>query len=289
MMIHVSNMTLTYPNKKGVFDLSFDVKKGEVVGYLGPNGSGKTTTIRALLGFIKANSGEVIINGLNAFNDASQIMKVVGYLPGEISFLKGLTVKQLLSYTLKFRNSHESEKMEKLLHYFQLNVNGDVKTLSKGEKQKLALVIAFMNDAKLLILDEPTSGLDPLMRNKFIELVLEEKKAGKTIFMSSHLFDEIEKTCDKVLIIKKGRIVQESNLKTLKSQERKCFLIKTAEEDKLKYLGYPLGEKSAFGVEVFVYGDQIDGFLKAISTLKIISFEERKQNLEEIFLNLYKE
>lgn len=200
MMIHVSNMTLTYPNKKGVFDLSFDVKKGEVVGYLGPNGSGKTTTIRALLGFIKANSGEVIINGLNAFNDASQIMKVVGYLPGEISFLKGLTVKQLLSYTLKFRNSHESEKMEKLLHYFQLNVNGDVKTLSKGEKQKLALVIAFMNDAKLLILDEPTSGLDPLMRNKFIELVLEEKKAGKTIFMSSHLFDEIEKTCDKVLI-----------------------------------------------------------------------------------------
>ncbi|MCK9166916.1 MAG: AAA family ATPase, partial [Acholeplasmataceae bacterium] len=152
-----------------------------------------------------------------------------------------------------------------------------------------ALVIAFMNDAKLLILDEPTSGLDPLMRNKFIELVLEEKKAGKTIFMSSHLFDEIEKTCDKVLIIKKGRIVQESNLKTLKSQERKCFLIKTAEEDKLKYLGYPLGEKSAFGVEVFVYGDQIDGFLKAISTLKIISFEERKQNLEEIFLNLYKE
>jgi len=288
-MIHVSNMTLTYPNKKGVFDLSFDVKKGEVVGYLGPNGSGKTTTIRALLGFIKANSGEVIINGLNAFNDASQIMKVVGYLPGEISFLKGLTVKQLLSYTLKFRNSHESEKMEKLLHYFQLNVNGDVKTLSKGEKQKLALVIAFMNDAKLLILDEPTSGLDPLMRNKFIELVLEEKKAGKTIFMSSHLFDEIEKTCDKVLIIKKGRIVQESNLKTLKSQERKCFLIKTAEEDKLKYLGYPLGEKSAFGVEVFVYGDQIDGFLKAISTLKIISFEERKQNLEEIFLNLYKE
>src|SRR5690554_467304 len=289
MMIHVSNMTLTYPNKKGVFDLSFDVKKGEVVGYLGPNGSGKTTTIRALLGFIKANSGEVIINGLNTFNDASQIMKVVGYLPGEISFLKGLTVKQLLSYTLKFRNSHESEKMEKLLHYFQLNVNGDVKTLSKGEKQKLALVIAFMNDAKLLILDEPTSGLDPLMRNKFIELVLEEKKAGKTIFMSSHLFDEIEKTCDKVLIIKKGRIVQESNLKTLKSQERKCFLIKTAEEDKLKYLGYPLGEKSAFGVEVFVYGDQIDGFLKAISTLKIISFEERKQNLEEIFLNLYKE
>ncbi|MCK9289304.1 MAG: ABC transporter ATP-binding protein [Acholeplasmataceae bacterium] len=289
MMIHVSNMTLTYPNKKGVFDLSFDVKKGEVVGYLGPNGSGKTTTIRALLGFIKANSGEVIINGLNAFNDASQIMKVVGYLPGEISFLKGLTVKQLLSYTLKFRNSHESEKMEKLLHYFQLNVNGDIKTLSKGEKQKLALVIAFMNDAKLLILDEPTSGLDPLMRNKFIELVLEEKKAGKTIFMSSHLFDEIEKTCDKVLIIKKGRIVQESNLKTLKSQERKCFLIKTAEEDKLKYLGYPLGEKSAFGVEVFVYGDQIDGFLKAISTLKIISFEERKQNLEEIFLNLYKE
>jgi len=288
-MIHVSNMTLTYPNKKGVFDLSFDVKKGEVVGYLGPNGSGKTTTIRALLGFIKANSGEVIINGLNAFNDASQIMKVVGYLPGEISFLKGLTVKQLLSYTLKFRNSHESEKMEKLLHYFQLNVNGDIKTLSKGEKQKLALVIAFMNDAKLLILDEPTSGLDPLMRNKFIELVLEEKKAGKTIFMSSHLFDEIEKTCDKVLIIKKGRIVQESNLKTLKSQERKCFLIKTAEEDKLKYLGYPLGEKSAFGVEVFVYGDQIDGFLKAISTLKIISFEERKQNLEEIFLNLYKE
>lgn len=208
MMIHVSNMTLTYPNKKGVFDLSFDVKKGEVVGYLGPNGSGKTTTIRALLGFIKANSGEVIINGLNAFNDASQIMKVVGYLPGEISFLKGLTVKQLLSYTLKFRNRHESEKMEKLLHYFQLNVNGDIKTLSKGEKQKLALVIAFMNDAKLLILDEPTSGLDPLMRNKFIELVLEEKKAGKTIFMSSHLFDEIEKTCDKVLIIKKGRIVQ---------------------------------------------------------------------------------
>lgn len=208
MMIHVSNMTLTYPNKKGVFDLSFDVKKGEVVGYLGPNGSGKTTTIRALLGFIKANSGEVIINGLNAFNDASQIMKVVGYLPGEISFLKGLTVKQLLSYTLKFRNRHESKKMEKLLHYFQLNVNGDIKTLSKGEKQKLALVIAFMNDAKLLILDEPTSGLDPLMRNKFIELVLEEKKAGKTIFMSSHLFDEIEKTCDKVLIIKKGRIVQ---------------------------------------------------------------------------------
>ncbi|MEG0570815.1 MAG: ABC transporter ATP-binding protein [Oscillospiraceae bacterium] len=270
-MIEVKNLTLKYPSGKGVFELDFKVNEGEVMGYLGPNGAGKTTTIRALMGFMSANSGKATINGLDCYTKAPEIKRSLGYIPGEIAFPDGIDGTDYLKFLCKMRGTTDLAPMKKLIERFELDTHGKVKKYSKGMKQKLGIVIAFMHNPDVLILDEPTSGLDPLMQSNFIDLVNEEKKKGKTILMSSHMFEEVERTCDNVLIIKDGRIIKQSDVATLKSERRKTYIVKT---------------KS--GEETFnIRGEELGDFIKKLGTMDVLSLDVKTQGLEEIFMSFY--
>ena len=195
-MLKVKNITKDYGHQRGVFDLSFNVEAGEVMGFLGPNGAGKTTTIRTLMGFIQPDHGRVSIKGHDCFRNAAQIQKDVGYLPGEIAFMDDMDGMEFIKFIAAMKKMPNLRKAQELLDYFELEPKGRIKKMSKGMKQKIGLVCALMNEPEILILDEPTSGLDPLMQKKFIDKIKEEKQKGTTILMSSHLFEEVEQTCE---------------------------------------------------------------------------------------------
>ncbi|MEG2212111.1 MAG: ABC transporter ATP-binding protein [Raoultibacter sp.] len=270
-MIEVTNLTLKYSSGKGVFDLNFKVKEGEAMGYIGPNGAGKTTTLRALMGFMAANSGTASINGLDCYAKAPEIKRILGYIPGEIAFPDGINGADYLKFLCKMRGTTDLEPMRQLVERFELDMHGKVKKYSKGMKQKLGIVIAFMHNPDVLVLDEPTSGLDPLMQSNFIDLVNEEKKKGKTILLSSHMFEEVERTCDNVLIIKDGRIIKQSDVAALKSEQRKTYIVKTK-----------AGEQ-----EFTVRGEELGAFIKKLGTMDVLSLDVKTQGLEEIFMSFY--
>ncbi|MCL1901738.1 MAG: ABC transporter ATP-binding protein [Firmicutes bacterium] len=245
-MIKVRGLTMQYKSGKGVFDLDFDVKEGEVVGFIGPNGAGKTTTIRCLLGYMQgqANS-ECSIDGMHCFNDAPKIAENLGFIAGEPVFPDGMGGTEYLNFLAKIRakNNKEEEqkiknKTKELCDYFEINPNSKIKQMSKGMKQKVALIAAFMHDPKIYILDEPSSGLDPIMQNKFIDLILKEKKRKKTILMSTHIYDEVERTADFVIIIKDGKIVAKDKACNLKQKRRSEYVV-----DINYYLGLSGGKK----------------------------------------------
>jgi len=290
-MINVRGLTLKYPSGKGVFELDFSVKKGQVMGYLGPNGAGKTTTIRALLGFMKPNSGTCSIGGLDCSKSAPEIKKALGYIPGEIAFLDGMNGDEFLKFMHDMRGTKDLSRQKQLLEMFELDPKGKIKKFSKGMKQKLGIITAFMHNPDVLILDEPTSGLDPLMQSRFVELILNEKNKGKTILMSSHVFDEVEKTCDNVLIIKDGRIVKQSDVQTLKNSQRKGFEIKPADAASaliiLKAAGFQVSLVAGGILEVFVTGENVDRFIKTAAQFSILNFDIKTQSIEDIFMQFY--
>lgn len=289
-MIEVNNLTLQYPNNKGIFDLNFEVGQGEVLGYLGPNGAGKTTTIRCLMGFTNPDKGEAKIFNLDCIKKSPEIQKKLGYIPGEIAFFETMSGKEFLDFLGKMRGTKDQKRKEELIERFELDPSGKIRKYSKGMKQKVGIIAAFMHNPDVLILDEPTSGLDPLMQNRFIELVLEEKKQGKTILMSSHIFDEVERTCDNVIIIKDGRIVEKDSVQGLKNSQVKAFYLELKNPqhyELLKNAGFeakPLGNNK---LEVYIKGDSLTPFLKIISEAGVVSLENKIQTLEEIFLNFY--
>ncbi len=290
-MIEVKDLTMTYPSGKGIFDLNFTVNEGEVMGYLGPNGAGKTTTIRALMGFMNPHKGSATINSLDCWTSAPLIKKNLGYIPGEISFPDGMSGEEFLRFMNDMRGVKNISRQKQLIDMFELNPKGKIRKFSKGMKQKLGIVAAFMHDPEVLILDEPTSGLDPLMQNRFVELILSEKAKGKTILMSSHMFEEVERTCDNVLIIKDGKIVVQSDVHTLKASQRKGFILTTTDVNAtvnlLKAEGFEIGSVLDNSVEVYVTGDNIDGFIKTISKFTILNFDVKTQSLEDIFMQFY--
>lgn len=286
-MIKVDDITIKYPNNRGIFNISFEVKKGEVVGYLGPNGAGKTTTIRALMGFMKTNNGTCTINGLDCFKNSHDIMKNLGYIPGEIIFPSDMTCMQFLNYQCELRSLKDKTLMNTLIKRFDLNTKSVIKECSKGMKQKLGIISAFMHDPEFLILDEPTSGLDPLMQNEFIKLVEEEKKKGKTILISSHMFEEIERTCSRVIIIKDGHIKTNTDIESLKLAGINCFIIETEEIDKLKKSNFEVKHIINNTYEISIKGNEVDKFIKELSKITVTKLDVKKQTLENAFLHFY--
>ncbi len=289
MSIFIEGLTHSFSNGKGIFDLDFEVKSGEVFGYLGPNGAGKSTTIRHLLGFMKADSGKAVINGKDCWRDSAEIKKSAGYLPGEMAFIEGMNGKEFLDLLSGMRGTKDKTMRRDLISRFDFDIKTPIRKMSKGMKQKVGIVAAFMHNPDLLILDEPTSGLDPLMQQIFIELILEEKKKGKTILMSSHSFQEIDRTCDRAGIIKNGRIVAVENVHDLKNVQRQKFIVALA--DKISMLNLidssleteQLDEER---VEVIIQGDY-DAFIDILTTCKITHLESRSQGLEDIFMHYY--
>lgn len=299
-IIEVKNLTKDYGSGRGVFDVSFAVKKGEVFGFLGPNGAGKSTTIRHLMGFSKPDKGNTYILGEPTFNKYYEILNHVGYIPGEIALPAGLTGWQFLRMMQDLQHIHNEDKLNSMLTLFELDdvtLQGETKRMSLGVKRKLAIVAAFMSDPDVLILDEPTSGLDPVMQENFIKFIHEEKSRGKTILLSSHIFSEIDSTCDRIAIIKDGRIVSEFVADDLKHASKKYYMIDFKDEknvNKFKKSINKIPSAEILKIEdnkVFISleDEDMNKAIEILSGLEINEFSNRKESLEDYFMKFYKE
>ena len=287
--IEVNGLTCDYGRGRGVFDLHFTVESGEVFGFLGPNASGKTTTIRHLMGFAKPTSGTCQIEGRNCFESAAVIQETLGYLPGDICLFPDMNGKAFLSFMANYRGMKTMGRTRELIDRFDLDIRQPIRRMSKGAKQKLALVCAFMHDPKILILDEPTASLDLLMQHAFIDLILEEKIKGKTILMSSHRFSEVEKTCDRIGILKNGRLQTVSSLDELRKTERRVYLVTLENEEAAHALQQePVHIIEAQGrmLKIAVYRD-LRSLLSILANYPVMTLDNVGQSLEEIFLHYY--
>ena len=288
-VIEIDQLSKDYGGQRGIFDITLSVAKGEVFGFLGPNGAGKSTTIRHLMGFIHADKGSCQIDGLDCMTDRAEIQTKLGYLPGEIAFMDDMIGLEFIKFMAKMRRMTDLSKAYELMELFELNPDGKIKKMSKGMKQKVGIVCAFMHDPDILILDEPSSGLDPLMQNRFIELLLTEKEKGKTIFMSSHIFEEIERTCDRCAMIKDGRLIAIEDMQTLKASKQKTYLITFADEQlTARFLTENFESQlvSKTQVNVSIKGD-LNHLLQVISEYNVSELDVKTPTLEELFLHFY--
>ncbi|KLI18688.1 ABC transporter ATP-binding protein [Brachyspira hyodysenteriae] len=289
-VIKVNNITKDYGAMRGVFDLSFEVNKGEIFGMLGPNGAGKTTTIRQLMGFIKSDKGNAEILNMNCFDKRENIQSKLGYLPGEIAFMDEMKGDDFINFIADMKSIKNKNRMKELIEIFELDANRKINKMSKGTKQKIGIVCTFMNEPEVIILDEPTSGLDPLMQKKFIDLILEEKKKGTTIFMSSHIFEEIEKTCDRTAILKDGRLIAIENMEELKSKKNKNFEVIFKTEKDAENFKNQISFKCELNnniVKIVIANNEVNSFIKELSNYDILDINSSSQTLEELFLHFY--
>lgn len=297
-IIQAENLTKDYGHGRGVFDVSFAIGQGEIYGFLGPNGAGKTTTIRHLMGFSKPQKGRVSIFGRESFGCYYENMRNVGYIPGEIALPAGLTGYEFIGMIKKMKGINSDILLKQLLDIFRFEPKGETKRMSLGEKRKLAIITAFMGDPEVLILDEPTSGLDPIMQDVFVSFIKEQKKQGKTIMLSSHMFSEIDTTCDRIAIIKDGIIVSEfvaNDLKhatnkryrlTLKSlADFEVFLGKNSDSGIIKIISSdPAGLSIIFDCDDL----NIDGVIAELSEYDAERLSHLKETLEDYFMSYYK-
>lgn len=230
-VIELKKLTKDYGECRGIFDIDLSISEGEMMGFAGTNGSGKTTTIRSILGFVRPTSGAAYVNGLEAWKHSSEFIRNIGYVPGEIAFPDLPTGTAFLTGRAEFLGVRDMSYADELIKRLQLDPRAPLKRMSKGMKQKTAIVAALMADPAIIILDEPTTGLDPLMRDAFLEIIRDEHKKGKTIFMSSHMFEELESTCDRVALISNGRIVDTADLDSIRNPKKREFKIEFANED----------------------------------------------------------
>ena len=299
-VIQVEHLTKDFGHNRGVFDVSFNVEKGEVYGFLGPNGAGKTTTIRHIMGFSRPQTGHTLVNGLSSWENYYEIQKNLGYLPGEIALPDSLTGTQFIKMMADLRKITDMSYTETLLKRFELDPSGGLKRMSLGMKRKLAIVTAFMHDPAVLVLDEPTSGLDPVMQEIFIEFIKTEKKRGKTILLSSHIFSEVDATCDKISIIKDGRLVSSFIADDLRHSKTKTFKIEfSSKADFERFQRNSNMDNTPIPYEVASVKEQrnqanihiddkdINEFIELISGYRLKFFSEIKFTLEDYFMSFY--
>jgi ABC-2 type transport system ATP-binding protein len=206
-MVETKQLSKNYKHNRGVHDMNMAIQQGEVVGIVGKNGAGKTTTMRMLMGFIHPSKGSAAIRGMDAWSKAAKTKPLIGYVPGEIAFPDTKSGATFLQNELALLRANKDEYVNELIQRFKIDLTADLRRMSKGMKQKTALVCAFMTKPPLLLLDEPTTGLDPVMRDAFIDLILQVKAQGTTVFLSSHMFNELERTCDRIMFLKDGQVI----------------------------------------------------------------------------------
>lgn len=288
-ILKVNNVTKKFGNFTALDGINLEVNQGEVYGFIGPNGAGKTTTIRILLGILKATSGTATIFGQDAWTDAVEIHKRIAYVPGDVSLWPNLTGGEVIDLFVKLRGANNQNRREQLIKRFDLDPSKKCGTYSKGNRQKVALIAAFASDADLYILDEPTSGLDPLMELVFQECVQEIKAEGKSVFLSSHILSEVEKLCDRVSIIRQGKIIETGSLQELRHLTRTRVRVETAKpiENLTEITGVYEVEEFPGGAAFQVEGDRLGEVIKYISNYDIISLESALPTLEELFMHHY--
>ena len=284
--IEINNLTKTYGKHRGVESVDLSVKEGEWFGFIGPNGAGKSTTIRTLLGLIKPTRGETKVNGMDSWLMKDKIMKDVGYLPSEAIFYPEMTVKETLDYALSFFGNKDGRRQKELCQRFQLDTKIKVGELSYGNRKKVGSVSALQHSPSLLILDEPTGGLDPLMQREFFNLLEEEHKNGKTIFMSSHILSEIEHHAQTAVFIRDGKIILKKEVSELsKTSRRKVSLRGSLDISGLQGVKEVVENKDGIS---FLYSGDSKVLLDVLSKGDIKDFTVTEPDLEEVFLHYYK-
>ncbi|MCD7743686.1 MAG: ABC transporter ATP-binding protein [Lachnospiraceae bacterium] len=291
-VISVDHLTKDYGHGRGVFDVSIQVDKGEFYGFLGPNGAGKTTTIRHLMGFSKPEKGSTAISGMDSWKNSATLKNTVGYLPGEVTLPAGLSGTGFLRMMGQMRHVENDSYLKMLLEKFDLDPNVSIKRMSLGVKRKLAVVTAFMQDPDILILDEPTSGLDPVMQETFIEFVKEEKERGKTIFLSSHIFHEVDATCDRIAIIRDGKIVSEFKSEELKQKHDRIYRVTFADE--ISYMNFvqkpfrfTSKNQGKLRARVQIEADRAGELMTCLCDFNVADFIEIPFTLEDYFMGFY--
>jgi ABC-2 type transport system ATP-binding protein len=289
-VILAEHLTKSYGKQRGVIDLSFAVKPGEVFGYLGPNGAGKTTTIRTALDFIRPTSGRVAVFGLDSQRDSVEIHRRIGYLPGELALYERLTGAEFLQHFAALRRGVEPAYVHELAERFDADLSARIRSLSHGNKQKVALVQAFMHRPELLVLDEPTTGLDPIVQQEFHRLVEEVRTEGRTVFLSSHVMPEVEHLCDRVAIIREGRLVAVEDVGDMKAKAVRTLDIHFAKPVAADaFAGLPgVREVAAQGdVLHLTVAGPLDAIVKAAAGYEVVDLESHEPSLEDIFLAFY--
>lgn len=288
-VLKTMNLTKRFGRFTALDGVNIELNKGEVFGFIGPNGAGKSTAIRVLLGILKATEGEVTIFGQDAWADAVEIHKRVAYVPGDVNLWPNLTGGEVIDLFVKLRGTNHKSRREELIKKFDLDPSKKCRTYSKGNRQKVALIAAFSSDADLYILDEPTSGLDPLMEQVFQECVLEAKRAGKTVLLSSHILSEVEKLCDRVGIIRQGKMIEMGTLSELRHLTRTNLLVETKQSITLleSVKGVYNIEKKGAVLTFQVDTEALDAAIQHISQFGIVRLESAPPTLEDLFMRHY--
>ena len=291
-MIDVENLTKSYGSKRGILDVSFQVEEGEVFGFLGPNGAGKTTTIRLLMALLHADSGSARIAGLDCWQQSLEIKRLIGYMPGEPALDPNLTGGQILEYFANLRGGVDHAYLKQLVERFELDTSRKFRQYSTGNKRKVVLIQAFMHRPRVLILDEPTSGLDPLNQQEFDRMVFEARNEGRTIFLSSHVLSEVEKTCTRVGIIRDGRLVRVGDVaevKAIKRYEMTITFASAVPAETFTTLDGVIAVEAlnhGHGVHLAMQGPA-DAVVKAAARHPVVSLTSVEPSLEDIFLRYY--
>jgi len=287
--LQLDNIVKKFGNFKALDNISLNVNEGEVFAYLGPNGAGKSTTIRVLLGILQATTGNAKVLGMDAWKNATEIHKRIAYVPGDVNLWANLTGGEVIDLFVSLRGTYNKELRDKLVRDFDLDTSKKCRTYSKGNRQKVALIAAFASKADLFILDEPTSGLDPLMEQVFQAYVLEQKSKGKSVFLSSHIMSEVERLCDRVGIIRDGKLVETGTLDDLRHLTRYHMEITTMRE--------PLGIENVTGIHNIlveqnnirfeVDTEEMDTVIRFVSQFGIKKMESAPPSLEDLFMRHY--
>jgi ABC-2 type transport system ATP-binding protein len=287
-IIEVSNLTKYYGKSRGIVDVSFSEEEGEIFGFIGPNGAGKSTTIRLLLSLIHPTSGIARVFGKDVATHGPEIRRDIGYLPSEVFYYEGMKVIDLLKYSASFYQRDCTQRIQELSELMELELNRRISDLSYGNKKKVGIVQGLLHSPRLLFLDEPTAGLDPLMQRNFFDLIRAENARGVTVFFSSHILGEVQRLCTRVGIIREGRIVEISDIRTLQKNNYKKVQV-TAKG--LTPTDFDLPGVTNLQVENsmlhFFFKGDINIVLKKISGLKVADVTIEEPTLEEIFMHYY--
>lgn len=287
-VIEIKNLTKVYGKNRGIQDINISVKEGEIYGFIGPNGAGKSTTIKTLLNFIYPTSGEALIFGMDSVKESEKIKEYIGYVPSEVRYYDDVKVKDIIKYAQSFYPKSNKEYVDRICNELELDMNKKMGELSLGNKKKVAIAQSLINNPKLLILDEPTNGLDPLMQKKLFNILIEEKEKGNTVFLSSHNLVEVQNLCDRVCVIKEGKIVDIIEIEKSKTELKLKVTLSSSDitDDIVLNLSDKILDKNG-KLYTFIYSKNIDSLVKELANYKIEELLIEKENLEDAFLNYY--
>jgi ABC-2 type transport system ATP-binding protein len=287
-IVEVTNLTKYYGKSRGIVDVSFGVEAGEIFGFIGPNGAGKSTTIRLLLSLIHPTSGSARVFGKDVLTHGPLIRRDIGYLPSEVYYYEGMKVIDLLKYSASFYDCDCAQRLRDLSELMELDLGRRISDLSYGNKKKVGIVQGLLHSPKLLFLDEPTAGLDPLMQRKFFNLIRAENARGVTVFFSSHILGEVQRLCTRVGIIREGKLVEVSNIRTLQQNNYKKVRLTAGSLDATAFelRGVTTLQAEDSTLSFFFKGD-INTVLQRISSLRVTDVTIEEPTLEEIFMHYY--